>query len=188
MASVNKPPAISAPLGPGDTSLTSPTYNHPTRHNSGGKCLPPFPKCAASPEPRSLSRSPSLSPTIPPESSKKLPYNLDNLHPDDARDKVFVAIIKALLIMGNKPSSPKELANCIMKQRFTILGGATPYATVSSRISQHFKRASEHKPPRKPILGRAVDSRYSRKIHYYLATDDSPPVRPRTPPPSSQSS
>ncbi|KAJ1651576.1 hypothetical protein IWQ61_007897, partial [Dispira simplex] len=192
MASLNKPSVTTAPLGSEDTSLATPTYNHTMRHNSGGKCLPPFPKSTASPEPRSPSCSPSLSPegsptTSPPGSRKKLPYNLDNLHPDDARDKVFVAIIKALLIMGNKPSSPKELANCIMKQRFTILGGATPYATVSSRISQHFKRASEHKPPRKPILGRAVDSRYSRKIHYYLATDDSPPVRLRTPPPSSQS-
>ncbi|KAF9197839.1 hypothetical protein BGZ49_001557, partial [Haplosporangium sp. Z 27] len=47
--------------------------------------------------------------------------------------------------------------------------GATPYATVSSRISQHFKRAAEHKPPRTPLLAKAVDERHSRKIHYYLA-------------------
>ncbi|KAF9351267.1 hypothetical protein BGX34_000699, partial [Mortierella sp. NVP85] len=49
--------------------------------------------------------------------------------------------------------------------------GATPYATVSSRISQHFKRAAEHKPPRTPLLAKAVDERHSRKIHYYLAAN-----------------
>ncbi|KAK9678999.1 hypothetical protein K7432_016464 [Basidiobolus ranarum] len=100
-----------------------------------------------------------------------LPYSLENLHPDDAKDKVFAAILKALVIMDNKPSSPKELANCIMKHKFTILGGATPYATVSSRISQHFKRAAEHKPPRPPLLARIVDEIHSRKIHYYIADD-----------------
>ncbi|KAG0290727.1 hypothetical protein BGZ98_003319, partial [Dissophora globulifera] len=36
-------------------------------------------------------------------------------------------------------------------------------------ISQHFKRAAEHKPPRTPLLAKAVDERHSRKIHYYLA-------------------
>ncbi|KAJ1923994.1 hypothetical protein IWQ60_005509 [Tieghemiomyces parasiticus] len=124
-------------------------------------------------------RAPSPLSTGPtPAETRRVPYNLENLHPDDARDKVFVAILKALIYMGNRPSSPKELANCIMKQRFTMLGGATPYATVSSRISQHFKRAAEHRPPRPPILGKAVDSRYSRKIHYYLATADGPPPMP----------
>jgi hypothetical protein len=47
--------------------------------------------------------------------------------------------------------------------------GSTPYATVSSRISQHFKRVAESRPPREPVLGRHVDERHSRKIHYYLA-------------------
>ncbi|KAK9762045.1 hypothetical protein K7432_012579 [Basidiobolus ranarum] len=99
-----------------------------------------------------------------------LPFNFETLHPDDAKDKVFAAILKALVELGNKPSSPKELANCIMKHKFTLLGGATPYATVSSRISQHFKRAIEHKPPRAPLLARSVDEKHSRKIHYYIAT------------------
>ncbi|ORX93966.1 hypothetical protein K493DRAFT_33000 [Basidiobolus meristosporus CBS 931.73] len=102
-------------------------------------------------------------------SKTPLPYSLENIHPDDAKDKVFAAILKALVVMDNKPSSPKELANCIMKHKFTILGGATPYATVSSRISQHFKRAAEHKPPRPPLLARVVDEVHSRKIHYYIA-------------------
>jgi hypothetical protein len=44
------------------------------------------------------------------------------IHPDDAKDKVFTAIMKALLKMGNKPSSPKELANVIVKHNYATLG------------------------------------------------------------------
>ncbi|KAJ1967095.1 hypothetical protein H4R35_006811, partial [Dimargaris xerosporica] len=174
------------------------SHSHNTRQSTSGKRLP-LPtilsrseKIKASP---SLStptgskpaHSTSSSTTRPSSLSEKLPYNLHNIHPDDSRDKVFVAILKALMFMENRPSSPKELANCIMKCGFTVLGGATPYATVSSRISQHFKRAAEHKPPRKPILGRLVDSKHTRKIHYYLATDDSPPPAPRAPEPAQSS-
>ncbi|ORZ10879.1 hypothetical protein BCR42DRAFT_454421 [Absidia repens] len=95
---------------------------------------------------------------------------LPNIHPDDAKDKVFTAILKALLKKGNKPSSPKELANDIVKHKYATLGGATPFATVSSRISQHFKRAAEHNPPRAPLLAKHVDQRHSRKINYSLIT------------------
>lgn len=97
-------------------------------------------------------------------------YDIDQLHAEDARDKVFVAILKALVIRSNRPSSPKELATCIMKHRFTVLGGATPYATVSSRISQHFKRIFDHSPPRPPILGRVAHERHTRKYFYYVAS------------------
>ncbi|KAG2218988.1 hypothetical protein INT45_007650 [Circinella minor] len=95
------------------------------------------------------------------------------IHPDDAKDKVFTAILKALLKMGNKPSSPKELANVIVKYKYATLGGATPFATVSSRISQHFKRAAEHNPPRPPLLAKHFDENHSRKINYSLATEPS---------------
>ncbi|KAJ2723969.1 hypothetical protein GGI07_002256 [Coemansia sp. Benny D115] len=97
-------------------------------------------------------------------------YDIDRLHADDARDKVFVAILKALVARHNKPSSPKELATCIMRHEFTLLGGATPYATVSSRISQHFKRILEHIPPRPPILGRVAHEKHTRKYFYYVAS------------------
>lgn len=49
--------------------------------------------------------------------------------------------------------------------------GATPFATVSSRISQHFKRAAAHNPPRPPLLAKHYDERHSRKINYSLATE-----------------
>ncbi|KAJ2018094.1 hypothetical protein IWW57_005274, partial [Coemansia sp. S610] len=97
-------------------------------------------------------------------------YDIDRLHADDARDKVFVAILKALVARHNRPSSPKELATCIMKHEFTMLGGATPYATVSSRISQHFKRIFDHHPPRPPILGRVAHEKHVRKYFYYVAS------------------
>ncbi|KAI8340082.1 hypothetical protein BC941DRAFT_240119 [Chlamydoabsidia padenii] len=108
----------------------------------------------------------SSSPSRPPKRKPALP----NIHPDDAKDKVFTAILKALLKKGNKPSSPKELANDIVKHKYATLGGATPFATVSSRISQHFKRAAEHNPPRAPLLVKHVDQRHSRKINYSLMT------------------
>lgn len=44
------------------------------------------------------------------------------IHPDDAKDKVFTAILKALARMDNKPSSPKELANTIIKYKYATLG------------------------------------------------------------------
>ncbi|KAI8580110.1 hypothetical protein K450DRAFT_239453 [Umbelopsis ramanniana AG] len=110
---------------------------------------------------------------------------LPSIHPDDARDKVFTAIMKALLKVGNKPSSPRELSNVITKYKYATLGGATPFATVSSRISQHFKRAAEHNPPRAPLLAKHVDQRHARKINYSLVTDsiqskspDSPSLTP----------
>ncbi|CAO3684020.1 unnamed protein product [Rhizopus stolonifer] len=93
------------------------------------------------------------------------------IHLDDAKDKVFTAILKALFRMENKPSSPKELANIIVKHKYATLGGATPFATVSSRISQHFKKAAEHNPPRAPLLAKHVDQNHSRKINYSLAID-----------------
>ncbi|CAO3595149.1 unnamed protein product [Absidia cylindrospora] len=101
---------------------------------------------------------------------RRLKPALPNIHPDDAKDKVFTAILKALLKKGNKPSSPKELANDIVKHKYATLGGATPFATVSSRISQHFKRAAAHNPPRAPLLAKHVDQRHSRKINYSLIT------------------
>ncbi|KAG0177345.1 hypothetical protein DFQ28_006033 [Apophysomyces sp. BC1034] len=51
------------------------------------------------------------------------------IHPDDAKDKVFTAIMKALLKMGNKPSSPKELANVIIKYKYATLGYAQTTTT-----------------------------------------------------------
>jgi hypothetical protein len=57
-----------------------------------------------------------------PSSKAPLKYALKDIHPDDAKDKVFAAILQALLYLRNKPSSPKELANCIMKNRYTMLG------------------------------------------------------------------
>ncbi|ORX58013.1 hypothetical protein DM01DRAFT_1405674 [Hesseltinella vesiculosa] len=109
--------------------------------------------------------------------SRKKPA-LPNIHPDDAKDKVFTAILKALLKKGNKPSSPKELANDIIKYKYATLGGATPFATVSSRISQHFKRAASHNPPRAPLLAKHVDQKHSRKINYSLANTDQAAIQP----------
>ncbi|KAJ2830996.1 hypothetical protein FBU31_002368 [Coemansia sp. 'formosensis'] len=51
-----------------------------------------------------------------------------------------------------------------------MLGGATPYATVSSRISQHFKRIFDQVPPRPPILGRVAHEKHTRKYFYYVAS------------------
>ncbi|KAI8055877.1 hypothetical protein BDF22DRAFT_741177 [Syncephalis plumigaleata] len=117
-------------------------------------------------------------PPIPPDAASYVQFDFSTMHPDDARDKVFVAIVRALVQLGNRPSSPKELASAIMRFHFAILGGSTPYATVSSRISQHFKRVAEARPPRLPVLGKHIDGRYSRKIHYYIAGVGRLPIIP----------
>ncbi|KAI9204789.1 uncharacterized protein BJ171DRAFT_581475 [Polychytrium aggregatum] len=95
------------------------------------------------------------------------------LSAEDARDQVLVAVVASLIILGNRPSTPKELAAHILRHRMTTLGGKTPYATVSSRISQHFKRSNEKN--RAPILGK-IGEPYSpksktgqpRKWRYYV--------------------
>jgi hypothetical protein len=101
--------------------------------------------------------------------------------PEDARDKVLSAIVKALLKTGNVPATPKELCVLIQKGNLANLGyvlwiqadgdrGNTPHATVSSRISQLYKRCSETK--RMPILGKwSVDG--DRRLRYYI---DQPPI------------
>lgn len=65
-----------------------------------------------------------------------------------------------------------------------IFRGATPFATVSSRISQHFKRAAEHNPPRPPLLARHFDEHHSRKINYSLATEPAASALQQQQPPS----
>lgn len=57
------------------------------------------------------------------ETKNKDKYDIvANIHPDDAKDKVFVAIIKALVKNGNVPSTPKELSQYILKHKLTNLG------------------------------------------------------------------
>ncbi|KAF8923735.1 hypothetical protein BGZ58_002595, partial [Dissophora ornata] len=69
-----------------------------------------------------LSTSMQYEDELPASSKAPLKYALKDIHPDDSKDKVFAAILKALLYLRNKPSSPKELANCIMKNKYTMLG------------------------------------------------------------------
>ncbi|KAI9263965.1 hypothetical protein EDC94DRAFT_76877 [Helicostylum pulchrum] len=60
------------------------------------------------------------------------------IHPE--HDKVSSAILGALVRLGNAPSSPKELANTIMKHKLTTLDGQQSFTTVSSCISQYLKK------------------------------------------------
>ncbi|TPX68511.1 hypothetical protein SpCBS45565_g03059 [Spizellomyces sp. 'palustris'] len=121
------------------------------------------------------------------ESSQPSVINI-NVHPDDAKCAVLMACMKALIMLGNRPCSPKELAAFILKHKLATLGGQTPYATVSSRISQHFKRCAEG--VRRPLLGkkavveanRRTNVGMPRKWRYYVdqagvpVADDSEPI------------
>lgn len=86
---------------------------------------------------------------------------------DDLKDKVVVAILKAMLHVGNKPLSPKELASEIIRFGFCQLGGATPHATVSGRLSQHFKRCSEAN--RKSVIEKIPVMEKPRKFRYRIS-------------------
>ncbi|KAI8350382.1 hypothetical protein BD560DRAFT_229778 [Blakeslea trispora] len=97
-----------------------------------------------------------------------LPFRV---HLDDAKDKVFVAILRALVLLKNTPSSPKKLAATIIEHHLAKLGGQTPFATVSSRISQHFKRSAGHELSRRPLLIKHVVEKHARKSSYSI--DDS---------------
>ncbi|KAJ3002231.1 hypothetical protein HKX48_002421 [Thoreauomyces humboldtii] len=92
----------------------------------------------------------------------KAPAAVDiDVDPSDHRDKVLMAVLNALLMVDNRPCSPKELASFILKHKLATLGGQTPYATVSSRISQHFKRCAQDS--RKPLLAKRAVIEPNRK-------------------------
>ncbi|KAF9176319.1 hypothetical protein BGZ49_006401, partial [Haplosporangium sp. Z 27] len=93
--------------GSTNISTTSTSTSSITSHNPNGI---------------TLSNSSQYEDELPPSSKAPLKYALKDIHPDDSKDKVFAAILKALLYLRNKPSSPKELANCIMKNKYTMLG------------------------------------------------------------------
>ncbi|KAI9225938.1 MAG: hypothetical protein DHS80DRAFT_25698 [Piptocephalis tieghemiana] len=98
-----------------------------------------------------------------------LPSSIFPLPLGDSRDRVFLAVIRTLLALDNEPCSTRDLTNHILKHGYTTLGGSTPAATVSSRISQHYSRAI--KDSRSPILERVYTGadRSSRHIKYRLA-------------------
>ncbi|KAF9363450.1 hypothetical protein BGX34_004100, partial [Mortierella sp. NVP85] len=90
----------------------------PTQPQSSGR----HPVSLAHPANGTALPNPQYEDELPTPSKAPLKYALKDIHPDDAKDKVFAAILQALLYLRNKPSSPKELANCIMKNRYTMLG------------------------------------------------------------------
>ncbi|KAJ3181040.1 hypothetical protein HDU85_003742 [Gaertneriomyces sp. JEL0708] len=96
------------------------------------------------------------------------------LHKDDARDKVIVACVKALLKYGNAPRTPKELSSLIGKHKMATIGGNTPNVTVSSRISQHFKRAASIERP--PLFGKVTleGKGKGRRIAYVVQQEGVP--------------
>ncbi|KAI9034401.1 hypothetical protein DFJ74DRAFT_17537 [Hyaloraphidium curvatum] len=98
------------------------------------------------------------------------------IHVDDARDNVFIAIVRALILGGNIPSGPSEITAMIMQWGVATsgLGGQTPQATVSSRISNHFKRCSECKPPRRPLLGVWTVPDSPRQARYFVDRENVP--------------
>ncbi|KAF9308990.1 hypothetical protein BG003_010350 [Podila horticola] len=96
--------------------MPMPTHPHPSRPSSSGHGLLIHHHAATTPN------SPLYEDELPASSKAPLKYALKDIHPDDSKDKVFAAILKALLYLRNKPSSPKELANCIMKNKYTMLG------------------------------------------------------------------
>ena len=97
-----------------------------------------------------------LLPVPPPAKPYVLQYQTFKIeiHPDDFRDRLLVALVKALVKMGNRPSTPMELTNCVIDNKISTLGGQNPHATVSSRISTHFKRVNDHEIPRQSLFGR----------------------------------
>ncbi|RKP15354.1 hypothetical protein BJ684DRAFT_14399 [Piptocephalis cylindrospora] len=122
-----------------------------------------------------LSKDPVDTATFPTQADQKaleklnLPPSIFPLPLGDSRDRVFLAVIRTLLVLENEPCSTRDLTNHILKHGYTTLGGSTPAATVSSRISQHYSRAI--KDSRSPILERVYTGadRSSRHIKYRLA-------------------
>ncbi|KAI9030544.1 hypothetical protein DFJ74DRAFT_473870 [Hyaloraphidium curvatum] len=126
-----------------------------------------------SPAPSSDDTSPAATPSKPhwkalmKEREKTAPRCRVIVHPDDARDKVLMGIVRVLIKSGNIPSTPKELTAMILHWKIVRMGGATPHATISSRISQHFKRCAEANPVREPILG-AWAAEGVRRLRYFV--------------------
>ncbi|KAJ1565399.1 hypothetical protein HK096_003010, partial [Nowakowskiella sp. JEL0078] len=95
-----------------------------------------------------------------------------SMHIEDVKDKLFVAIIKALLLSGNRPLSPKELSSIIIRNNFVSLSSSAPYITVSSRILQHFKNV---KDDRTALLGKfPPEMKSTRRLSYYVKQEGVP--------------
>ncbi|RUP48482.1 hypothetical protein BC936DRAFT_144501 [Jimgerdemannia flammicorona] len=81
------------------------------------------PTSSTTPDHRSLSIEPQSKFCDNIASSSSLDDQVQRcMHRDDARDQLFVGIIKALVHVNNTPSSPKDLAKYIMEENFAILG------------------------------------------------------------------
>jgi hypothetical protein len=72
------------------------------------------------------------------------------------RDNLFLAILRAILYLGNASLSPRDISNQIKALGMTnnspntfsglhYIGGLTPHATVSARLSNHFKQYGSKK-------------------------------------------
>ncbi|KAI9232465.1 MAG: hypothetical protein BYD32DRAFT_162124 [Podila humilis] len=112
--------------------------------------------------------SPLYEDELPASSKAPLKYALKDIHPDDSKDKVFAAILKALLYLRNKPSSPKELANCIMKNKYTMLGYVTHTPSFLSffvfpSIYSYFRCCVHDTRPGCPILSHRLSGERTRQ-------------------------
>ncbi|KAG9102649.1 hypothetical protein FRC06_001523 [Ceratobasidium sp. 370] len=79
---------------------------------------------------------PDLPPEFPP------PGCVHHISPDDARDKVLMAICAALARVENRALTPRQIVDVVHQTGIIKLGGNTPASTVSTHIRTHLARGT----------------------------------------------
>ncbi|KAG9285675.1 hypothetical protein G9A89_002242 [Geosiphon pyriformis] len=87
-----------------------------------------------------------------------------------AVDGKLKAIVKALIIMRNIPSTSREIYECVKDFSLWFFGGVTPWQSVSGFISTYFKQVQQGQVSN-PVLARQDDSSYKKRNFTYLLLD-----------------
>ncbi|KAG9125033.1 hypothetical protein FRC07_009231 [Ceratobasidium sp. 392] len=116
------PPATTRASTSAATSATSPPST-PATH-------------ALASAPHLLQGGPDFPPDFPP------PNCVHRISPEDARDKVLMAVCAALARVENRALTPRQIVDVVNQTGIIKLGGNTPASTVSTHIRAHLARGT----------------------------------------------
>ncbi|KAG8748031.1 hypothetical protein FRC10_009783 [Ceratobasidium sp. 414] len=124
-SSLMRPPRPSPPASHGAPAATS----APSAPSTPATPVP-------APAPHLLFGGPDLPSEFPP------PGCVHHVSPEDARDKVLMAICAALARVENRALTPRQIVDVVHQIGIIKLGGNTPASTVSTHIRTHLARGT----------------------------------------------
>ncbi|QRW14799.1 hypothetical protein RhiLY_13798 [Ceratobasidium sp. AG-Ba] len=127
-----RPPArVRTTPPPQQPATRAPTSTPASSTSTPATSVPP-------PAPHLLFGGPDLPLEFPP------PGCAHRISPEDARDKVLMAICVALARVENRALTPRQIVDVVHQTGIIKLGGNTPASTVSTHIRNHLARGTPH--------------------------------------------